>query len=96
MGQNFPIGGGGYFRVFPYWLIKQGIKKLNKEGHPAVIYMHPYEIDTGDIEIEDFSKNLRTKFTLFTQSMGRSRFEEKIKRLLDEFEFSSIREIFNL
>ena len=41
LGQNFPIGGGGYLRVFPYSFIKWGIRKLNKEGHPAVIYVHP-------------------------------------------------------
>ena len=94
--QNLPIGGGGYLRILPHWLIRWGIKKLNKEGHSAVIYMHPYEIDSEDIEIEDFSRGLRSKFTLFTQSIGRSRFEEKIRRLLDDFEFSSIREVLNL
>jgi len=95
-GQNFPIGGGGYLRVFPYCFIRWGIKKLNKEGHPAVIYIHPYEIDLEDIEVGDCPRDLRTRFTLFTQGINRSRFQEKIRRLLEDFKFSSIREVFNL
>ena len=94
--QNFPISGGGYLRVFPYSFIKWGIRKLNKEGHPAVIYMHSYEIDPEDIEIRHASRDWRTNFTLFTQRMNRSRFQEKIRRLLDDFKFCSIREVFNL
>ncbi len=96
IGQNLPIGGGGYLRVFPYWLIRWGIKKLNKERHPAVIYMHPYEIDPEDIEMRHSLRGWRTKFTLFTQRINRSRFQEKIRRLLEEFKFSSIREVFSL
>lgn len=96
LGKNVPIGGGGYLRVFPYCFIRWGIKKLNAKGYPAIIYMHPYEIDPEDIEAGDSSRNLRTKFTLFTQRMNRARFQEKIRRLLEEFKFSSIREVFNL
>jgi len=94
LGQNLPIGGGGYLRVFPYWFIRWGIKKLNKEGHPAVIYIHPYEIDPEDIEVECSSRDWRTKFTLFTQKINRSRFQEKIRKLFDDFKFSSIRDVF--
>jgi polysaccharide deacetylase family protein (PEP-CTERM system associated) len=93
-GQNFPIGGGGYLRIFPYWVIRWGIKKLNVEGHSAVIYIHPYEIDPKDIEIMHSPRGWRTKFTLFTQRMNRLRFEEKIRMLFDDFKFGSIKEVF--
>lgn len=96
IGRNFPIGGGGYLRVFPYWFIRWGIKKLNKQGHPGVIYMHPYEMDPKDIGIKHSSRGGRTKLTLFTQRMNRSRFQGKTRKLLDEFKFSSIRGAFNL
>ncbi len=94
LGQNFPVGGGGYLRICPYRFIRWGIRKLNREGHPGVIYIHPYEIDTEDIEMDNLPKNLSTKFTLFTQRINRSRFQEKVRELFDDFKFSSIREVF--
>lgn len=95
-GKNFPIAGGGYLRIFPYQLIKWGIKKLNKEGHPAVIYIHPYEIDPKDIGLGYFSKSIKTKLTLLIQSVNRSKFQEKIIRLFNDFKFSSIRDVFHI
>jgi len=37
--------GGGYLRIAPIFLIKWGLNKLQKEGRPAVIYVHPREVD---------------------------------------------------
>lgn len=33
--------GGGYLRFLPGWFIKQGIRRLNRQGRPAVVYLHP-------------------------------------------------------
>lgn len=44
-GKNLPFGGGGYLRIFPLWFTQYAIKKFNKEGYPAIIYMHPWEFD---------------------------------------------------
>jgi polysaccharide deacetylase family protein (PEP-CTERM system associated) len=45
-GINVPIAGGGYFRLFPYSLIRWGIKHINaQERQPVVVYIHPWEID---------------------------------------------------
>ena len=30
-GQNFPVSGGGYFRLFPYSLIRRGLKSINQK-----------------------------------------------------------------
>ena len=43
--KNIPFGGGGYLRLLPLWFTIMGIKKFNKEGSPAIIYMHPWEFD---------------------------------------------------
>ena len=37
--------GGGFFRVFPYWYIRREIRRLNAQGQPAVVYLHPRDID---------------------------------------------------
>jgi polysaccharide deacetylase family protein (PEP-CTERM system associated) len=39
--------GGGYFRLFPYPFIHWGIRRLNGRGEPAMVYLHPREIDPG-------------------------------------------------
>ncbi|MDD5145062.1 MAG: DUF3473 domain-containing protein [Candidatus Pacebacteria bacterium] len=45
LGKNLPFSGGAFFRVLPLWMIKKGISLVNKEGKPAIIYLHPREID---------------------------------------------------
>jgi polysaccharide deacetylase family protein (PEP-CTERM system associated) len=44
-GRNIPIAGGGYLRLYPYWFIKWAVKRINRQGHPAIFYLHPWEID---------------------------------------------------
>ena len=45
-GVNFPIAGGGYFRLLPYAWTRWGIAHRNDaEGRPAIFYLHPWEID---------------------------------------------------
>ena len=44
-GLRFSFFGGGYLRLAPKWLIKWGIKRLDKNQHPLIIYIHPREID---------------------------------------------------
>ena len=44
-GKNFPFGGGGYLRLFPLRFTTRAIRRFNKNGFPAIIYMHPWEFD---------------------------------------------------
>jgi polysaccharide deacetylase family protein (PEP-CTERM system associated) len=45
-GMNFPFGGGGYLRLLPYGWTAAAIRRLNQtEKQPAMIYLHPWEID---------------------------------------------------
>jgi polysaccharide deacetylase family protein (PEP-CTERM system associated) len=37
--------GGGFFRFFPYWLIRREIRRLNAAGRPAVVYIHPRDLE---------------------------------------------------
>jgi polysaccharide deacetylase family protein (PEP-CTERM system associated) len=48
LGVNLPIGGGGYFRLSPYELIRRGIRRVNThERQPVMFYFHPWELDPG-------------------------------------------------
>ncbi|MEM7396979.1 MAG: XrtA system polysaccharide deacetylase, partial [Verrucomicrobiota bacterium] len=46
-GKNLPVAGGGYLRLYPYAVTRWAIRRINREGHPAVVYMHPWEVDPG-------------------------------------------------
>jgi polysaccharide deacetylase family protein (PEP-CTERM system associated) len=93
LGYEFPFGGGGYLRLFPYAVTKWAIRKINNQGKPAMVYIHPYEIDTEDFQDYGFNDSLKTKFTRFTQEFKREKTQDKIKGLLRDFEFTSIKEL---
>jgi polysaccharide deacetylase family protein (PEP-CTERM system associated) len=44
-GRNVPVSGGFYLRLLPYWFIRFGIKRINKESKSAIVYTHPPEFD---------------------------------------------------
>ncbi len=45
-GINFPIGGGGYFRLLPFEWTRRGIMRVNgRERQPVMFYFHPWELD---------------------------------------------------
>ena len=81
--KNIPVSGGFYLRIFPYWFIKHAMKKINKIGHPAIIYIHPWEFDP---------KQPRIKELKWYHYYRLSSTERKFKKLLKDFKFSSIQE----
>ena len=44
-GVRFTVFGGGYLRLAPMPLIWWGLRRLARQGLPAVIYVHPREVD---------------------------------------------------
>jgi hypothetical protein len=44
---NLPVGGGGYFRLFPLAMLFQGLRQLGAAGGIAgrMLYFHPWEFD---------------------------------------------------
>lgn len=47
LGANLPVGGGGYFRLFPLAVMRRGIVQTLRQGQPPVVmlYFHPWEFD---------------------------------------------------
>ena len=89
LGQNIPISGGGYFRLLPYPLIKKGLKRINEvEQKPFIFYMHPWEIDPEQPRINGLSS--RSKFRHY---VNLNKTENKFKRLLGDFQFSTVRDL---
>jgi polysaccharide deacetylase family protein (PEP-CTERM system associated) len=83
-GTNWPIGGGFYVRALPGEVVRQAIRRLNRAGRPAVIYVHPWELDTRQ-RYEEVTVRERVSHYL-----GRRGLEHKLHRLLTEFRFGSL------
>src|SRR5262249_33941916 len=45
LGYPLPVGGGGYFRLYPYLLTRIGLGAINRANRPFVAYLHPWELD---------------------------------------------------
>lgn len=92
-GRNWPIAGGGYLRLLPYWVTRRAIQHINSKGRSAVVYLHPYELD--DHEVSQFKGQIPSRL-YWTQSLNRQQTESKLRSLLRDFKFAPIREVVDL
>jgi polysaccharide deacetylase family protein (PEP-CTERM system associated) len=83
--KRIPVGGGGFFRLYPYWLTAMGIRQLNRQGIPAVVYLHPWEFDPEQPYPEGSSWRQRWK-----HRVNLRRTEPRFRRLLQEFQFQPL------
>ena len=51
-GENLPFTGGLPLRVTPYFYILSRIRRMNRKGEPALVYIHPWEFDDEQPRIE--------------------------------------------
>ena len=84
---NLPIGGGWGLRIFPYRSIHKRILCHNREGHPGVIFCHPSDFDSHTPSIPlPWIKRFVCYGKIKTT-------EERMIRLLNDFEFTTIKEV---
>lgn len=87
IGMRLPIAGGGYFRLFPYWLTRMGLGKVNREGRSFVFYLHPWEVDPAQPVVKVGWKSR------FRHYNNLSRTHQRLSTLLDDFAFAPMREV---
>jgi len=87
LSYNVPIAGGFYFRFLPYFFIKRGFKKLNKNNKPIVFYIHPKDLDINMPKIESYSWHFY---------YGKRNIIKKFEKLLKEFHFTTVKEVLGL
>lgn len=86
LGQNFPVAGGGYFRLLPYPITKTFLRRVNEiERKAFVFYIHPWEIDPGIPKIND--TGIISRFRTY-RNLDKT--EDRFKRLLSNFSFSPL------
>ena len=89
MGQSIPVAGGGYFRLYPYWLSRFFYHKLNRQSVPFVFYLHPWEIDPAQP---------RVKASLLSEFRHYNNLDccyQRLSRLLADFRFTTMHDKLN-
>ena len=88
-GVNVPVGGGGYFRLFPLAWTTHCLGRINrKEGQPFVVYFHPWELDPGQPRIP-----ARSRLSRFRHYVGLAKNERKLDAFLRRFRFGRIGDV---
>jgi polysaccharide deacetylase family protein (PEP-CTERM system associated) len=90
LGQNVPIAGGAYFRIFPYAVTRAGLRSINRQGRAAVFYLHPWELDPDHPRIALPRRIAATHYFNLRGTVSRFR------RLLRDFRFAPMKEILNV
>ncbi len=88
-GASLPVSGGGYFRLFPYRLTRAGLRSINNKNARFTFYLHPWELDPE----QPRENNVRASHR-FRHYVNLSRTADKLSRLLQDFEFSTIRDAY--
>jgi len=88
LGRKLPIAGGGYFRLFPYSVTRWGVRRLNRqEHHPAMIYLHPWEIDPDQPRLP------AGLLTQWRHHVNVHKVEGRLRRLLQDFTFGTMAQV---
>jgi polysaccharide deacetylase family protein (PEP-CTERM system associated) len=88
-GRAVPVSGGGYFRMFPFAVTRWGLAKANREGRPAVFYLHPWEIDVE----QPCLRHKTGKVGAFRHYVGLKSTAKKLERLLGAFSFGTAHDL---
>jgi polysaccharide deacetylase family protein (PEP-CTERM system associated) len=78
------LSGGGYLRALPRQLVHAGIARLNARGIPAIVYLHPRDLDPAQP---------RLPLGLYRSALcywGLQTTDRKVGELLDAFPFGTV------
>jgi polysaccharide deacetylase family protein (PEP-CTERM system associated) len=79
-GRTLAAGGGGFFRLLPYAFSRWAVRQVNSEDRPAIIYFHPWEIDSGQPRVANAPLKSRLRHYTNLSVMA-----PKLKRLVSDF-----------
>lgn len=84
-GRNLATG-GGFFRLFPAAFTNWAVRKVNgQEGHAAVFYFHPWEIDPGQPRV--VSAPLKSRLRHYSRLGAMA---GKLRRLIAQHEWARV------
>jgi polysaccharide deacetylase family protein (PEP-CTERM system associated) len=88
LGLSFPVGGGGYFRLYPLYFTFRYFRSQARRGSPCVFYIHPYEIGPVAPRLPGLSAARRFRHYV---RLGQGR--ERFSRLLKAVPFSTMSDV---
>lgn len=89
-GWHLPWAGGGMMlRMLPYRLLARFMRLREQAVGPAVVYTHPWELDPVPRALPGTPRHVQ-----IWKKLGRRRTVSNLKRLLAEFRFAPIREVY--
>jgi polysaccharide deacetylase family protein (PEP-CTERM system associated) len=89
--HHLPWAGGGYFRLVPYPLFAQGVRRVLASGRPYVFYLHPWEIDPDQPRLRGLKPSLA-----FRHYYNLHRCEPRFVRLLHDFRWTTLADLLEL
>jgi polysaccharide deacetylase family protein (PEP-CTERM system associated) len=89
-GIRVPASGGFYFRVLPTSVIRNAVFKANRHGHPAMMYLHPWELFARTPKIR------LSPYRFFVSYANMRRVEKQIRVLAKAFRFGTVREVLGI
>jgi len=84
LNQTLPIAGGGYFRLYPYWLSRFFYLQTNKQDKSFVFYLHPWEVDPQQPRVKT------NWLSAFRHYNNLDVCENRLNKLLSEFKFTTM------
>lgn len=90
LGRRWPIGGGGFFRLYPYPLSRWAIRRVNRrEQQPVIFYCHPWELDPAQPRPAGLSRKTRWRHYLNLKHNA-----ARLRRLLADFSWDRVDRVF--
>lgn len=83
-GAQLPAGGGAYFRLLPYGVVRTALRDCERRGVPGTFYIHPWELDPEQPRLDV------PWLTRVRHYGGLERTLPRLERLLGEFRFTAI------
>jgi succinoglycan biosynthesis protein ExoA len=87
LGYPLPVGGGGYFRLYPYALTRHGLRTVNAAGRPFVFYLHPWEVDPEQPRLP------ASRLRKFRHYVNLHRTETRLAQLLRDFRLGTLTDV---
>ena len=85
LGMRLPAAGGGYFRLYPYWLSRLLLQRASTNGEPAIFYLHPWEIDPEQPRVRGVGA-----LSTFRHYNNLDRCLPRLQALLQDFAFTTV------
>lgn len=83
-----PFSSGAFFRLSPLPLIRFGLRRAIRRGLPAMVVLHPRELDPGHPRLPLQGWESKVHYARLSST------EPKLRKLLGEFRWGSISEAF--